>query len=173
MLLIRYNQYNSGLKNWINREDWIALEKAGWKLFGFDDFVLNKEKNCVYGIDKLPLRKGAWKNPEFAYKFFVSPKEALIEVATLIKRDITEDQWEGNMNPHCFSWEGGSCSERSCFKYLYGEYLCLCKVCNKIIGWFYKEEHPNPFNKSTFNETQFGTCTSCFISSPQFLSERK
>jgi hypothetical protein len=61
MVLIEYNSNNSGGSFWLSDEDWINLEKAGWKVrWVWEDWVWNEEtEDYVIGEDGLPKKERA------------------------------------------------------------------------------------------------------------------
>jgi hypothetical protein len=67
---VEYDSNNSGSRWWLKDEDWIALEKAGWKVkWARLDYLYNDEGGYVYakdGTPKLvPHGTGGSKYPSF------------------------------------------------------------------------------------------------------------
>ena len=121
-LLIEYYSSNSGGRDWLNEEQWKKLEKAGWRLFGFDNVAYEGND---YKLDKdgLPEKTGETDRYKYAFKRFDTPKEALLEFEELTGEDTTAEGCNCCGPPHCFSWVGGYVSGEECSEYLLGEDL--------------------------------------------------
>lgn len=127
--LVEYNSNNSGGSWWLEDKDWKALEKAGWRLFGYDNFVYDKS---TYKYDKngLPVFQdgekdnflGAYAN--YAFKRFDNITDALQEFEKLTGQDISAEGCNCCGAPHSFSWEDQKgnrdyCSGLGCLEYLF------------------------------------------------------
>ena len=123
-ILIEYTTNNSGGSFWLKTKDWKKLEKAGWKLFGYDNFVY-VDGDYKYGKDGLPEKKESNEKDMFGqyahygFKFFSSIKEALEEFEKLTGQDVSDEGCNCCGAPHSFSWDGGFCSGEGCLEYLF------------------------------------------------------
>ena len=127
-MIIQFHSNNSGGNRWLNDDNWLALEKAGWKLFSFGDFVYEGD-DYSYSEDGLPERKGGKATnsmgtlAHYAFKKFDSMKEAIIELEKLTGLDSTEEGCNCCGPPHCFSSVDSRvyCSGEGILPYLYPE----------------------------------------------------
>lgn len=103
-LLIKYYSNNSGGGDWLDKDQWRALEEAGWRLFGFNDFIFNDGKYALDGKG-LPKRKKSQidKNMKYAFKRFNSIDEAIEEFERLTGEDADAEGCECCGQPHEFS----------------------------------------------------------------------
>lgn len=103
-LLIEYYSNNSGGSDWLDEKQWKALKKAGWRLFGFRDFIFDNRGQ--YALDKkgLPKRKKPQidKDTKYAFKRFDSIDEAIKEFEKLTGEDSDVEGCECCGKPHCF-----------------------------------------------------------------------
>lgn len=101
---VEYSTNNSGGSYWLKNKDWKALANAGWKIFGFDNFVY-ENGNHKPDKDGLPTRKG--KVPvqgQYAFKKFNNIQEALAEFEKLTGQDVTAEGCNCCGPPHSFTW---------------------------------------------------------------------
>lgn len=145
-MLIEYSSNNSGGSWWLDKKDWIALEKAGWTVqwgslyFCKSKYRLTGEKTPNYKFKECAsseVCKGhrlfksykdmtnndTWLGcyAQYAKKDFNSPKEALEEFERVTGKSVMEEGCNCCGAPHSFSWNGGYCSGEDCGEYLFGE----------------------------------------------------
>lgn len=99
----------------MTEDDWQKLEKAGWKLFGFDDFEYTNAGSYVVE-DGFPKKKSnsRTKNPHYGFKYFNSITDALVEFEELTGQDVSEEGCNCCGAPHSFSWSGSGCIIGDC-----------------------------------------------------------
>jgi len=129
MIEVEYNSGNSGGSFWLSKEDWKALEKAGWKL-GLngqmhEDESLSLEDRMIDIYDAYDGKK-EWLGTiaTNAKKKFNNIKEALEEFEHITNQDVSAEGCNCCGPPHSFSWEdekgeGHYCSGEGCLPYLY------------------------------------------------------
>jgi len=115
MIPVEYNANNSGGRDWLTDKDWKALQDAGWKLFGFDDFAY-RDGDYIPDKDGLPSRKDEVPVDEqdeskpgdgsfdSAYKNFNNIQEAIKEFEELTGQDVTKEGCNCCGAPHNFTW---------------------------------------------------------------------
>lgn len=103
--LIEYSHNNSGGGDWLSEEDWLNLEKAGWRTCGFYDFVYDKYGNTKYDKDGLPELKSISDNKKYAYKFFDSLEEAIEEFEEITGENANAEGCNCCGQPHNFNIE--------------------------------------------------------------------
>ncbi len=102
MKLYEYSANNSGGGDWLTADNWSALEKAGWKLFGFGDFVY--DNGCyVYEIDGLPKRLQKSDRIQYAFKFFDTIEDAIEEFERVAEQNYEDEGCECCGSPHSIS----------------------------------------------------------------------
>ena len=127
-ILVEYSSNNSGGSWWLDKEDWLSLEKAGWKVkWGKGDFIY-KEGRYTYDKDGYPVFEVSdeeWLGAPAKHAWYIckTPKEALESFEKATGKDITDEGCNCCGAPHSFSWEGGYCSGEDCGEYLLGENL--------------------------------------------------
>ena len=85
-MIIKYSSNNSGGDWWLNKSDWIKLEKAGWKVkWDASEFLGASARSCS--------------------KDFSNIREALIEFEQLTGQEVTDGGCTCCGPPHCFSWD--------------------------------------------------------------------
>lgn len=145
-MLIEYSANNSGGSWWLKDEDWLALEKAGWKVGWADQEneydrhgkrVLGTDGLPVFAVKKTPFidrdrkadSRARWLGAiaMYAYKHFDTVKEALQEFERVTGANVMDEGCNCCGAPHSFSWDGGYCSGEQCGEYLYGETAKLTK----------------------------------------------
>ena len=121
MILVEYFSNNSGGSDWLGDKEWSALENAGWKLFGFGDFVY-KDGDYDLGIDGLPKRQDESARddrPRYAFKLFDNISEAIGEFEKLTGEDVSDEGCNCCGAPHSFSWPGGYGSGEDLLQHIY------------------------------------------------------
>ena len=112
---LEYSSNNSGGSWWLKDEDWIALEKAGWKVEWYADakegtlvkkMLDNKKKK-----DKRPRWLGALASK--AYKVFPSVSEGLAEWERITGQTCSDEGCNCCGAPHSFNWGAPGCHEES------------------------------------------------------------
>lgn len=101
---IRYGANNSGGKNWVTKKDWLALEKAGWKVEWRDK-------------DSLDVKFG-WL-ADYASKDFETPAQAMREFEKITGADVSDEGCNCCGAPHSFRWGDEYVSGEECLEYLY------------------------------------------------------
>jgi hypothetical protein len=102
-----YYSNNSGGRDWLKDKDWDVLRKNGWELYGFNNttYLPNGDRKVITG--GFPKRVGEVTSPKYAYKYFDSIKEAMVEFEKLTGQDITDEGCNCCGAPHEFTW--GAC----------------------------------------------------------------
>lgn len=148
-ILIEYNSNNSGGSWWLKDKDWLALEKAGWKIIRADENFVYEKNEHKLGKNGLPMttRKSTssfssasmaqkddkgiprWLGAmaKYAFKRFETIKDALVEFEKVTGADVMEEGCNCCGAPHSFSWKGGYCSGEDCGEYLYGDKAKMSK----------------------------------------------
>jgi hypothetical protein len=132
-MIIEYDSNNSGGHWWLEDKDWKNLKKAGWLIkwsnldFQYDENgmrikdskgfpVLEESKKRLFlGRDGRYL--GAIATEAFVNRDCV--KDALLEFEKITGQEVSEEGCNCCGAPHCFSWDGGSCSGEGCLAFLY------------------------------------------------------
>lgn len=121
-MLINYSSNNSGGSWWLKDEDWLALEKAGWKV--------EWHKNNPVPIMANPKEPDRWLGAlaTNASKEFATVREALGEFERITGQDVADEGCNCCGAPHCFNWEDEKgrynyCSGQDCLGYMYDRAL--------------------------------------------------
>jgi hypothetical protein len=147
-MLIEYSSNNSGGFWWLKDKDWIALEKAGWRVvwggtyachsrFGFSEAPEGKPQPCesadeCEGHRKCDSAKEAenhrWLGAlaREATKEFASIRECLLEFEKITGQTVSDEGCNCCGPPHSFSWRNEKdercyCSGNYCLHYLYDD----------------------------------------------------
>lgn len=116
---VEYSSNNSGGSWWLKPKDWVALKKAGWKLFGHGDYAYKDgynipDKNGLpsykseipkteQDVEEYPFLRSD-KTPYDAYKLFDNIQEAIIEFEKLTDQNVTDEGCNCCGPPHSFTW---------------------------------------------------------------------
>jgi len=120
MIPVEYSANNSGGRDWLTEKDWLALEKAGWKIYRRDDMAY-RDGYAIPGEDGLPLKKDElpledqdedkfkmpgerWQSYHEAYKLFPDIQTALKEFEEITGQDVTDEGCNCCGAPHSFTW---------------------------------------------------------------------
>lgn len=139
---IEYETNNSGGSWWIGDEEWLALEKAGWRvIWGGKYFCKSKyslaqkpehkpepcktnegcpgHRKCdsLEEVDQHDYRfLGA--AAQAAEKEFETPGDAMREFEKITGQDVSDDGCNCCGAPHIFSWDKGDASGGECLEHL-------------------------------------------------------
>ena len=107
-MLITYVSNNSGGSWWLKDEDWLALEKAGWRVA----WVCEEKGDVLGGPDK----DGRWLGAlaKEASKEFPSPGAAMQEFEEITGEGVSDEGCNCCGPPHSFDWEDGYASGAGC-----------------------------------------------------------
>jgi len=142
MIEVEYRANNSGGNWWLDDEDWMALEDAGWHvkwgglMWCHSDFTIdeNPEPTCKTNKECQGHRKCETAEEAEGMRFlgalaveatkkFNTIQDALQEFEAVTGEDTSAEGCNCCGPPHSFSWKGekGSdfCSGESCLPYLY------------------------------------------------------
>lgn len=138
MMKIEYSSNNSGGSWWMNDNDWINLEKAGWYVIWGGLYFCNskwnfrdkpydliecigecKDGHRVYNSHTTVTKRCVGALAAEAYKDFHSPKEAMEEFEKITGQKVTDEGCNCCGGPHTFRWEGGYASGAGCLEYLF------------------------------------------------------
>lgn len=115
-MLVKYSSNNSGGSWWLKDEDWLALEKAGWKVEWVRD-----NPNTLFKDDGGERSLGALASR--AEKEFETPGAAMREFEAVTGQTVSDEGCNCCGAPHSFSWgEGdkwGYASGEDCLHYMY------------------------------------------------------
>jgi len=122
-MLITYVSNNSGGSWWLKDEDWLALEKAGWRVA----WVCEEKGDVLGGPDK----DGRWLGAlaKEASKEFPSPGAAMQEFEEITGEGVSDEGCNCCGPPHSFDWEDGYASGAGC-----GVAFIVLKLCG-VIDW--------------------------------------
>ncbi len=127
-VLVEYSTNNSGGSDWLSESDWKKLEEAGWRLYGFDNFVYTDKGEHEYDEEGLPKRKGVVPaQANYAWKWFDARDKAVREFEELTGQDATAEGCNCCGAPHTFWFYEGEernyASGEALSEYLVGEDL--------------------------------------------------
>ena len=100
MKVYEYFSNNSGGSYWLDDEDWKKLEKAGWRIAGFDDFVYTNSGDYKKDNNGLPIINRKSTTPVYAYKKFDSLDEAIADFESITGEDYYAEGCSCCGQPH-------------------------------------------------------------------------
>lgn len=124
--LFEYESNNSGGYWWLKDKDWVALQKAGWKVKWY------KDENNPDSIRAKTLNdEGRWLRAlaSRATKEFLTLKECIKEFEEVTKQDVSDNGCNCCGAPHTFNWRMKEDDEQ--YDYAYGSNL-LEYMYNKV-----------------------------------------
>jgi len=130
-MLVKYSSNNSGGHWWLGDQDWMNLEKAGWKVGWIkDESGDNRRKHKP---DKNGEYRWLGALATDASKEFNSIKEALEEFERITDQRVSDEGCNCCGAPHSFNWDGGYISGSDCLSYLYDEVPgSLREACERL-----------------------------------------
>ena len=111
-MLIKYSSNNSGGHWWLKDEDWLALEKAGWKV----EWVKDQEAGLFHEANE---ERWLGSLAAEAEKEFDTPGQAMREFEKITGKTVSDEGCNCCGTPHNFTW-----TEKDGYNYASGE-TCL------------------------------------------------
>lgn len=118
-IIVRYSTNNSGGSDWLRVKDWEALEKSGWRTYGFGNFEYDSKGNEILDAEGYPKFIGRKERRIYGYKKFDSIQEALEEFEKLTGQDVSDEGCNCCGAPHNFNWGDNYSSGSDLLQYLY------------------------------------------------------
>jgi hypothetical protein len=91
MKLYEYHSNNSGGGDWLTQENWAALERAGWKLYGYNNFVFDEKGAYQWDEKGFPKQSGPCIEPKYAFKYFECVEDAIAEFERVANQNFEDD----------------------------------------------------------------------------------
>ena len=103
---VEYSTNNSGGNYWLTKEDWRALQDAGWLIMDWDNSVYDEKGQYVPDENGLPMvsHPADLDKAHYAFKLFDNIQEALVEFEKLTGQNVSDEGCNCCGAPHSFTW---------------------------------------------------------------------